>query len=300
MRAARDRGNLRPVFRSGQQLGKYRVLQPLGRGKPDGLYEVEDEAHNRFALRSPIADLEDDTGAISVCARFRTDAESLRHIVHLNLVPLFDVVIDKGYVCFVYERVRGRTLADQLGQGELAPPIALYVTRKILEGCAAAHAAGRLHGELRPGKILLVPLEGWDLVKVADAGLSALRDDAVLEFGKGALTGTVRVPLATYMAPEQVRERSVDARTDLYAIGTMLFEMLAGRAPFPGRDLEQVKVQQVSWPAPRLAEVAQGERWVTPELSALIDTALAKEREARFSSAAAMIEAVDAALRSIS
>ena len=288
------------MFKPGSQVGRYRVVKTIGRGKPDGLYEVEDDQKNKFALRSPIADLEDDDrGAGSVCARFRNDVESLKSIVHLNLVPLFDVFVDKGYMCLIYERVRGRTLADAISLGQIAPPLALGITRSILEGCAAAHAAGRVHRDLRPSKVLLIEMENFELVKVADVGLGTIRDEAVLEFGAGALTGSVRKPVATYMAPEQVRERSVDARTDIYAIGTMLFEMLAARAPFPDRDMEQVKTMQLSFPPPRLFDIFRTERWLTPEINELVDVSLAKERSDRYSSAADLLTAVDAAYRSI-
>jgi serine/threonine-protein kinase len=147
--------------------------------------------------------------------------------------------------------------------------------------------------------VLLIEMENWELVKVADVGLGTIRDEAVLEFGAGALTGSIRKPVATYMAPEQVRERSVDARTDIYAVGTMLFEMLAARAPFPDRDMEQVKTMQLSFPPPRLFDIFRTERWLTPEINQLVDVSLAKEREERFSSAAEMLEAVDAAYKSI-
>jgi serine/threonine-protein kinase len=199
----------------------------------------------------------------------------------------------------VVERVRGRTLAEAVSLGQLEPKDALNITRQILDGTAAAHAAGLVHRDLRPSKILLVQMDGWELVKIADFGLGTLRDEAVLEFGAGALTGTVRNGIATYMAPEQVRGRSVDARTDLYAIGTLLFEMLAGRAPFPDRDLEHVKTQQLVNPPPKLAELFPDEAWVTREVSTAVEGALAKEREERFSSAPQMIAAVDAAYRSL-
>ena len=286
------------MFKVGSQLGRYKVIGPIGRGKPDGLYEVEDEARNRFALRAPIGDL-DEASANPVTARFRPDAESLKGIHHLNLMPIFDVLVEKGCLCLVMERVRGRTLSAAISHGQFAPPVALQVTRQILEGCGAAHAAGRIHRDLRPGKILLVAMEGWDLVKIADFGLGTLRDEAVLEYGAGALTGSVRTAVPTYMAPEQVRERSVDARTDFYAIGTMLFEMLAGRAPFPDRDLEHVKSQQLGLPAPKLSDVVTGAGWITAEIKDLVERSLAKEREERFNSAAQMVAAVDAAYRSI-
>jgi serine/threonine protein kinase len=289
------------VFKSGTQLGSCFVLSPIGRGKPDGLFEIEDKSRNVFAMRAPIGDLndEDEGTGRSVSQRFLPDVQSLSKLRHLNLVPMFEPIVEKGYVCLVYERVRGRTLAEALSLDRFPPPVALMITRQILEGCAAAHAQGRIHRNLSPRKILLQPMEGWDLVKVADMGLGTLRDEAVLEYGAGALTGSVRVPLATYMAPEQVRERSVDARTDFYAIGCMLFEMLAGRPPFPDRDLEHVKMQQLSFPPPKLTEICSGEGWVSSAIQHLVDTSLKKEREERFSSTAEMIAATDAAFKSI-
>jgi serine/threonine-protein kinase len=286
------------VFKAGSKIGRYKVVGPVGRGKPDGLFEVDDPDGRRFALRSPIADLEDGD-ANGVSRRFMGDVESLKAIAHINLVPIFDVFVEQGYVCIVVERVRGRTLASQISHGQLDPRESLMIARQIMEGTAAAHSSGRVHRDLRPSKILLVPMEGWDLVKIADFGLGTLRDDAVLEYGAGALTGSVRTAVANYMAPEQVRERSVDARTDFYAIGTILFEMLAGRPPFPDRDPEHVKRQQLTIPPPRLGELFPGEPWVTREMKTLVETSLAKEREERYTSAHQMIAAIEAAYRSI-
>ena len=286
------------MWKPGTMVGRYRVVGPVGSGKPDGLFQVEDESNNTLALRSPIADIEDLPNG-SVSARFLRDVQGLVEIKHLNVVPLFDVFVEKGYVCIISERVRGRSLSDALYTGMLPPQVALMLTRQILQGLVATHFAGRIHRNLSPSKILLVPMEGWELVKVADVGMGTIVDEALLEYGAAALTGSVRHPLATYMAPEQVRERSVDARTDIYAVGTILFELLAGRAPFPGRDPEHVKTQQLSLPPPKLTELYPGESWVTNEIRALVDTSLAKEREERFASAAQMIEALDVAMRSI-
>lgn len=286
------------MFEPGSRIGRFRVVGPVGRERPDGLFEVDDEEGRRFALRTPIADLPDDTNH-EVTRRFMGDLESLRTVAHLNLVPLFDVFVHDVYLCMVVERVKGRSLAELVSLGQVEPRVALNITRQILDGIAPAHAVGLVHRDLRPGKVLLVPMEGWELVKVADVGLTTLREEAVLAFGTGALTGSVHRGLPTYQAPEQVRGRSVDARTDLYAIGTMLFEMLAGRAPFPDRDPESVKTQQLVIPPPKIAELFPEERWVTRELSALLDTALAKEREERFASTPQMIAAVDAAYRAL-
>lgn len=280
------------------QIGRYRVIHALGRGKPDGLFAVVDNEGRHFAMRSPIADLEESGTAIT--DRFLPDAVALKSMMHLNLVPLFEVFVNQqGYLCMVTERVLGRNLRFAIDNGTMGPRTALVIARQILAGAAAAHATGRVHRSLQPSRILLIPLDGWELVKIADFGLGTLRDDAVLEFGNDALTGALRTPAAAYMAPEQVRQRSVDQRTDLYAIGCILFEMLTGRPPYRDSDPQNVQTMQVSARIPNLDDVSPGERWITKPIKALVTRALAKEREERFQTAEEMIQAVDTAFLSI-
>lgn len=286
-----------PMFKPGSQIGRYRVVGALGRGNPDGLYEVHDEAGRRFALRAPLADLEE--GDPAVTARFGPEAEALRSLAQRNLVALFDVLVHAGHLCLVMERVRGRPLGVAIAAGRLGPRAALIIARQLLDALAHAHTAGLVHRDLRPSKVMLVAMTGWDLVKLTDVGLGMLRDEALLEFGAGAFTGSVPRGAAAYLAPEQVRGRSVDARTDLYALGAIVFEMLAGRPPFPDPDPELVRSMQLSVPPPRLDELCGGAAWCTREVRAVVERALAKERDDRFASAAQMIEAVDAAWRSI-
>jgi serine/threonine-protein kinase len=268
----------------------------MGRGGPDGLFEVQDEIGRRFALRSPIGDLEDHGDAVT--RKFLPAADALRELAHLNLVVLFDVFVDGGQLFLVTECVPGRTLATAIDTG-LGPRQALVVVRQILDAAAHAHARTQVHRDLQPSKILLVAMTGWDLVKVADFGLGPLVDEVVLEFGADALIGSLPRPAATYMAPEQVLGRSVDARTDLYSIGVMLFEMLTGRPPFPDRDPDLVQQLHVRVPAPKLDEICRGAPWCTPEVLTLVETALAKDREARYPSAVAMQGAVDEAFASL-
>jgi len=285
------------VFAVNSTIGRFRVGPPLGRGKPDGLFAISDPEGRSFALRSPVADLDESGSAIT--DRFLPDATALKSVMHLNLVPLFETFVDKGYLCFVFERVNGRTLRAAIDEANLDPRAALIIARQILDAAACAHAAGRIHAALQPSRVLLVQMAGWELAKVADFGLSALRDEAVLEFGNDALTGSVRKAAAAYMSPEQVRQRSVDPRTDLYAIATLIFEMLCGRPPYLDSDPQNVMQLQVSGRLPNLADVAPDARWITQPITDLINRGLAKEREERFQSASQMIAAVDAAFVSI-
>lgn len=284
------------MWKPGSRIGRYRVLGALGRGDPDGLFEILDDAGRRFVLRSPIGDLED--GGDAVTRQFMPFAESLRALAHLNLVALFDVFVDGSQLFLVTERVPGRTLAMASSTG-VGPRQALMITRQILDAAAHAHAAGQVHRDLRPSKILLVAMIGWEFVKVADFGLGTLVDETLLEFGAGALIGSLPRPTAAYMAPEQVLGRSVDERTDLYSIGIMLYEMLTGRLPFPDRDPDLVQQLHVRVPPPKLDEICRGEPWCTPQILKLVETVLAKDREARYPTALAMRNAVDEAFASL-
>lgn len=277
-------------------LGRYKVVGALGRGDPDGLFEVEDSDGRHFALRSPIGDVEDSGDAVT--RQFLPIGTELRKLAHLNLVALFDVFVDKGQLFFITEKLTGRTLTSAL-EAEVPPRKALVFVRQMLEATAHAHAANAVHGNLQPSKILLATMQNWELVKVADFGLSHLVNEAILEHGTGVLIGSVPKPAATYMAPEQVLGRSVDARTDLYSIGVMLFEMLTGRPPFPDRDPELVRELHVRVPPPKLDELCRGAPWCTPAVLALVETALGKDREQRYQTAIAMRDAVDEAFGSL-
>ena len=284
------------MWKPGSRIGRYRVLGAVGRGAPDGLFEVLDDDGRRFALRSPIGDLEDSSDAVT--KQFLPIAESLRALAHLNLVALFDVFVDHGQLFLVTERVSGRTLATAINTG-IGPRQALVIMRQILDAAAHAHAAGQVHRDLQPSKIFLIAMLGWAFVKVADFGLGTLIEEVALEFGAGALIGSLPRPVAAYMAPEQVLGRSVDARTDLYSIGIILFEMLTGRLPFPDRDPEFVQQLHLRVPPPKLDEICPGAPWCTPQILTLVETALAKDREARYPTALAMQAAVDAAFASL-
>jgi serine/threonine-protein kinase len=284
------------MMRPGARIGRYTVVGPVGRGEPGGLFEVHDEANRKFVMRSPIGDLEDSADAVT--KQFFPIADSLRSIAHNNLVVLFDVFVEAGQLFMVTEKASGRGLATAIDAG-LGPRKSLVIARQLLEALIAVHAAGQVHRDLQPSKIFLVAMNGWDLIKLTDSGLGMLFDEAVLAYGAGALIGSLPKPNATYMAPEQVLGRSVDPRTDLYSVGVLVFEMLAGRPPFPDRDPELVRELHVRVPPPKLAELCPDSPWCTPPMLALVDTALAKDREARFPDARAMQAAVDAAFASL-
>jgi serine/threonine-protein kinase len=278
----------------GQQIGRYRVIGALGRGGMGGVYEVEDVAGARFALKSPIADVNGDA-----TARFAREANALRLLDHPNLVAAVDVFVEGNALYLVMEKVVGRTLFAAI-QGKLAPRQALVLVRQLLEGVGHAHAQGLVHRDLKPDNVLLVDMGGWERAKIIDFGLVKLVGDAAAAFGANVLTRTGLVfGTPAYMAPEQALGRPVDTRSDLYAIGVLLFEMLAGRRPFEDPDPQLVMRQHVRQPPPRLDELTRGAPWCTPALLALVGGALVKEPEHRYQSAAQMMMVLDDAFASL-
>ena len=287
-----------PTLEPGMRIGRYTIVGALGRGGMGGVHEVEDETGRRYAMKSPLADV---SGAGEVTRRFAREANVLRLLDHENLVAAVDVFVEAGVLFLVMEKVTGETLGKRLRTGgAFSPRQALVTTRQILHGVGHAHAQGLVHRDLKPDNVILVPMGGWDRVKIIDFGLVKLVGDAAAAFGAGALTSTgIVFGTPAYMAPEQALGRLVDGRADLYAIGVMLFEMLLGRLPFRDADPQVVMRLHAKAPPPRLDELSARAAWATPALVALVDGALAKDPGKRFADASAMVAALDEAFLSL-
>ena len=280
----------------GTRIGKYRVIGTLGRGGMGGVHEVEDETGARFALKAPMQDIE----GLDINRRFAREANVLRLLDHPNLVAAVDVFSEAGRLYLVMEKVAGETLASALDFGPLDPRRAVVLMRQTLAGVSHAHAQGLIHRDLKPENILLVDMGGWERVKIIDFGTVKLLGDVAAAFGAEALTRTGLVfGTPRYMAPEQALGRLVDQRSDLYALGVILFEMLIGRAPFEAKDPVAMLKAHVKTPPPPLREASGGAPWCTPQLAMLVEIALAKSPDHRFPSAAHMTAALDDAFRSL-
>jgi serine/threonine-protein kinase len=285
------------MLEPGTRVGKYRVVGTIGRGGMGGVFEVEDDGGNRFALKSPIHDV-DQSGEVT--RRFAREANALRLLEHANLVAAVDVFVEAGQLFLVMEKVAGSTLGKLVAEGAVEPRRALVLVRQILEGVGHAHDQGFVHRDLKPDNILLVPMRGWDRVKIIDFGLVKLVGDAAAAFGAGSLTRTGIVQgTPAYMAPEQALGRVVDGRADLYAIGVMLYELLAGQLPFRDPDPVAMMRLHVKVPPRPLREVVGDASWCTPQLAALVEGALVKDPAHRFASATVMTAALDDAFGSL-
>ena len=280
------------------RLGKYTLVAPLGRGGMGGVWEVQDELGNSYALKSPAGGM---NPAAESTKRFAREANAVRMLDHPNLVAAVDVFVEAGYLFLVMERVHGRTLTKILHEERaLGPRRALVVARQLLDGIGHAHSHGLVHRDLKPDNIMLIDMGGWERAKIVDFGLVKLIGDAEAAMGGGKLTTTGLVfGTPAYMAPEQALGRLVDGRCDLYALATILFEMLTGRVPFDHQDPMMQMKMQVKAPPPRLDMLAKNQPWCTPQLVALIDAALTKDPEQRFPNAQIMMQALDDAFVSI-
>jgi serine/threonine protein kinase len=226
--------------------------------------------------------------------RFYREAKAAARLAHPNVVSVLDVgETPDGKHVMVMELVDGTSLGDELDAGIL-PARIIEVMHELLLGLEHAHAAGLVHRDLKPDNVL-VDRDGR--ARIADFGIAALtRPDETADrlTGTGMIVGT---PL--YMAPEQALGQIVDGRADLYSVGIILYELLAGRPPFIDRDPHVLIRQHAKVPPPSLQSLANDAAWCTRELLALVDGALVKDPAQRFATAGAMTAALDAAFASL-
>ncbi|MGH8922322.1 MAG: protein kinase domain-containing protein, partial [Actinomycetes bacterium] len=208
--------------------GRYRLRQPIAVGGMAEVWEGYDETLSRpVAVKVLKTHLAADD---SFRERFRREAITAARLVHPNVVATFDTGLDAGTAFIVMELVRGWTLRELLSErGPLPPALAVVITDQIADALGYAHRSGLIHRDVKPANVLLCDDDAsMPRVKVADFGIAKATEQLDLDLTQtGMLIGTPK-----YLSPEQVDGREPDARADLYALGVVLFEMLAGRAPF--------------------------------------------------------------------
>jgi len=212
--------------------------------------------------------------------RFRREAKAAARLNHSAIVQIYDLVTDGDGDAIVMEHVAGQTLAALLNDSALSPALAVRLAREVAEGLAHAHAAGFVHRDLKAENVMVT---GTGTAKILDFGLAKPLPSAS-ETAPESLT-TAGVVLGTYhtMSPEQAGGGEVDARSDLFSLGVLLYEMLTGGSPFRGGSpLETLKRVLTETPPP-LAAVRPD---LPPTLAALVNQLLAKDREVRPASAA--------------
>jgi eukaryotic-like serine/threonine-protein kinase len=266
--------------------GRYRVVSLLGSGGMGSVYRAE-HVHMQKSVAVKILHRHMTTN-LEVVARFEREAVAAGRIEHPNVTAALDFgKLDDGSFYLALEYVEGKNLGDVMDLGAMAPERALKITRQIADGLAAAHAAGIVHRDLKPDNVLLVDRDGaTDFVKMLDFGIAKLHQDEGSGHRPLTQIGTI-FGTPQYMSPEQGQGRAVDGRSDLYALGVMLYEMLAGKLPFDADDLIVLITRHVTEPPPPLPET------VPEPVRALVSDLLEKKPEARVQSAALLVERID-------
>ena len=253
--------------------GRYRVIEEIGKGGMGRVYKVFDERiKEKIALKllKPEIAFEEKT-----IERFRNEIRIARRIVHRNVGRMFDLGEDDGTTYITMEYVHGQDLKALIRQAEALPiGKAVSIARQVCEGLVEAHREGVVHRDLKSGNIM-IDKEGN--ARIMDFGIArSLHAESAT--ADGSIVGTPE-----YMSPEQVDGRGVDERTDIYALGVILFEMVTGRVPFAGDTPLSIafKHKTDKPPAPREVNPA-----VPPELDRLILRCLEKDKAKRYQSSA--------------
>ena len=268
--------------------GRYRVLGHLGSGGMGAVYRAE-HVHMRKTVALKVLHREL-SRVDEVVARFEREAVAAGHIEHPNVVAASDFgKLDDGSFYLVLEYVDGESLRALIDKGPLPHARTVEIARQTALALRAAHALGIVHRDLKPDNVMLVSDgSGADRVKVLDFGIARVTlpgsaPDTTNLTRAGVIMGTV-----AYMSPEQATGQEVDGRTDLYALGVMLYEMIAGHPPFQAELLTQVLARQLTEPPPPLPPG-------TPSaLSALVLDLMEKSANNRPESAEVVLERLGA------
>ena len=258
---------------------RYRVLRTIGEGGMGRVYLAEHVRMGRLsAVKVMSPALAPTPEAIS---RFNREASNASRINHPNVAAIYDFgETEDGTLYLAMEYVEGRTLTAVLrDSGPLVPARAAELAGQIADGLHAAHHLGIVHRDLKPDNVLVTTLhDGREQVKIVDFGIAKTtqsNDQTVTSLG-------VAIGTPEYMSPEQLAGESLDARTDLYSLGLVLFNMLTGGLPHPALTSKQSLVQRLTAKPLTLAEVKPSVPW-PPRLQKALDRALAPEPDERFS-----------------
>ena len=258
--------------------GRYALESLLGAGGMGRVYRARHvELGEQVAVKFLLAEW---TARPEMRARFRREAVVLARLRHPNIVSVIDYGEHQGELFLVMELLRGFSLDTQVLAGGLTMPVprVVAVIDQVLQVLEAAHAMGIVHRDLKPENVMLLDAgDRTDKVKVLDFGIAAFDDERAVE--RLTKTGTVR-GTPQYMSPEQCVGRNLGAPTDVYAVGTMLYELLVGETPFNGQSVAEVLSQQMFNPPPPFSERPPA-REVPPGLEALVLRALSKRPEQR-------------------
>ncbi len=266
---------------SSELLGSYRLIDRLGAGGMGEVWRAEDTRLLRpVAIKILSERIANDP---EWKARFLREARTIAQLNHPNIATIYSIEQQEDKLFIAMELVEGESLSTVLARGPLPPPEAVSIIRQVAEALAEAHEKGIVHRDVKPDNIIV----GKRGVKVLDFGIAkqlVSTSDAPTLTQAGLIVGT-----PYYMSPEQALGRPVDARSDLFSLGVVLYEAIAGKRPFEGESVTETMMNIIMQESPPVATIAPT---IPPSLMAVIDRSLQKKPERRFGSAGEMVDAL--------
>ena len=252
----------------GKNIFHYRIIEQVGQGGMGNVYKAEDtKLNNIVALKFLPPELNRDPEAKQ---RFLNEARAARKLEHPNICTIYDIdETEEGQVFISMPLYEGGTLEERIEQGTLSANEAIEIARKICEALNKAHKEGIIHRDIKPSNIMFT-LDGT--LKIVDFGLAKVAGIKITK------TGTTMGTLA-YMSPEQLRGEEIDHRSDIWAVGVMLYELLTGKHPFHAESEQVMFYKILNEPSKSLSELSEV---LSPELAQIVKKAIEKEPEDRY------------------
>ena len=278
---------------AGRTIGHYRVLEKLGAGGMGDIYKAQDPRLNRFVAIKSLT--ESSAGDPERRLRFAQEAQAASALNHPNIITIYDILSEDGAEYMVMEYISGSTLADLIPKGGLGVAKTLQYGVQIADALRVAHAAGIVHRDLKPGNVMVTDS---GLVKVLDFGLAKVEAHPLTEE-----TQTVNAPLTiegsilgtvSYMSPEQAQGKRVDARSDIFAFGVLLYEMVTGTKAFSADSVMSTITCILRDDVKPICTVVGG---VPSEMEEVVGRALRKDPADRWQSMGEMLTALSALKR---
>lgn len=268
------------------KLGRYDIVRVLGKGSMGLLYEARDpNLDRRVAIKTIKVENLSATAAADYDARFKTEARSAARLQHPNIVSVYDSDYHGDMAYLVMEFIQGEDLKNYLDSGKrYSFEQSLRMVGELLSALDYAHRQNVVHRDVKPANLLI---EADGRLKLTDFGVARIQDSGEPTKTQGTMVGTLK-----YMSPEQVQGLLVDARTDLFAVGVVLYQLLTGKRPFDG-ETDFAIIQQVVGRIP--AAPSSINTLLPPAIDAVVERALAKRRDQRFPTAQAFATALQEA-----